>query len=253
MQKLTTGEIPDVARDILRATPGGMRWADLCRAVQNKAPATPANTISATLVWWAANRGEVVKPSRGLWVLKSNLEAVESLPANVQAEADTSKPKEISLYTPFADWLVTEADEATVARPLGGSSLKSKWGTPDVIGTSKPKANDPLKFPIEIIAAELKSDGNASIVAFGQACAYRLFAHRSCVVMPAALSAYDRDRLLTLCGLYGIGLVLWTQEPDGVRFRFEVRPRSHQPDTYYANEFAKRIRDQDPDAFNEMF
>lgn len=71
--------------------------------------------------------------------------------------------------------------------------------------------------------------------------------------MPATLSAYDRDRLLTLCNLYGIGLVLWTQEADGVRFRFEVRPRSHQPDTYYANEFAKRIRDQDPDAFNELF
>lgn len=101
-----------MARDILKAMPVGMRWADLCRAVQAKAP-----------------------------------------------------------------------------------------GTPDVIGTRKPKANDPLKFPIEIIAAELKSDGNASIVAFGQACAYRLFAHRSCVVMPVALSAYDRDRLLTLCGL----------------------------------------------------
>lgn len=179
MQKLKTGEIPDVARDILKATPGGMRWADLWRAVQITAPASPTNTIKATLTWWAANKGEIIKPSPGLWVLKSNLEAVESLSESEQAEADKAKPKEISLYAPFAEWLVAEADEATVAHPLGGSSHKSKWRTPDVIGTSKPKANDPLKFPIEIVAAELKSDGNASIVAFGQACAYRLFAHRS--------------------------------------------------------------------------
>jgi hypothetical protein len=57
---------------------------------------------------------------------------------------------------PFADWLKDDLDEVTAVASLGGAGLKSKWGTPDVIGTYKPLASKLIKFPIEIVAERSK-------------------------------------------------------------------------------------------------
>ena len=125
--------------------------------------------------WWARETDEVLRPTKGLFVLKSLMNKAESAAASAVKAADPAPPKllEVDLYQPFAEWLV-EQQEATDARALGGSSLQTKWGTPDVIGVTKPQPSDPVKFAHEIVAVEIKSDAATAIVAFGQACAYRL-------------------------------------------------------------------------------
>src|SRR3546814_1098082 len=86
-------------------------------------------------------------------------------------------------------------DEATVASALGGSSLGGKWGTPDVIGVLKPRAQDIFKFEPQIVTAEIKAVPNQPVVAFGQAVAYRLFSHKSYIVVPNSTSSDDMNRL----------------------------------------------------------
>jgi hypothetical protein len=50
------------------------------------------------------------------------------------------KIKESDFYQPFADWLREDINEVNAAVSLGGAALKSKWGTPDVVGIYKPTA-----------------------------------------------------------------------------------------------------------------
>ena len=83
---------------------------------------------------------------------------------------------EEDFYEPFAEYLKNDLDEVTTVASFGGAGLKGKWGTPDVIGVYKSLASNLIKFPLEIVAAEIKIDPQTPVVAFGQAVAYRLFA-----------------------------------------------------------------------------
>lgn len=47
-------------------------------------------------------------------------------------------------------------------------------GTPDVIGTNRIFGIGHIQPPIEVISAEIKTDINQLITAFGQACSYKL-------------------------------------------------------------------------------
>ena len=101
------------------------------------------------------------------------------MPSKIVRPSFTATPADA--YAPLADYLKHELEVVTDAIPLGGALFKAKWGTPDVLGSKRPQRNDTIQFPIEIVAAELKVDtsSEASITAFGQAAAYRLFASRS--------------------------------------------------------------------------
>jgi hypothetical protein len=48
-----------------------------------------------------------------------------------------------------------------------------------------------LQMPTEIVSAEIKLDAAQVITAFGQACSYKLFSHRSCLVVPLDASEDD--------------------------------------------------------------
>ena len=101
---------------------------------------------------------------------------------------------------------------------------------------------------------ERKIDPSQSVVAFGQAIAYRLFATRVSVVMPTTLSAEDLSRLESLCQLFGIGLVLFSpQDPVEPDFQIRVRSQAFRPDMYYTNEFARRLHEIAPDKFDTLF
>jgi hypothetical protein len=113
--------------------------------------------------------------------------------------------------------------------------LKSKWGTPDVIGVYKPVASNLIKFDPEIVSAEIKKDPRASIVAFGQAVSYRLFSAKSYIVMPATLSEEDLSRLESFCMLFGVGLVLFDVDKDMPKFSIRVRAQRFPPDMFYVN------------------
>lgn len=136
---------------------------------------------------------------------------------------------------------------------LGGAVLKDKWGTPDVIGVLKPRTGDFVPFPLEIIAVEIKTDPTQSITAFGQACAYRLFAHRVYLAMPETLSKADLDRLDSLCVLFGVGLIFFRLDLQEPAYRLAARAQRHAPDMFFANEFARRLQQSVPKTFHRLF
>ena len=191
MAKLNQQAIRDLALEIVAIHTGGIRYRELIKAVQDTSPETPTNTIHRS-VWDLHQRfpTKISKPSRGLFV---PVVAPDVLTPSVPPVV--SKLREDDFYKPFADWLRTDLEEVIVATPLGGAGMKTKWGTPDVVGIYKPLASNLIKFPIEIVSAEIKIDPQQPVVAFGQAIAYRLFSSKTYMALPATMSLDQRLRI----------------------------------------------------------
>jgi hypothetical protein len=239
-----TEEIKSTALKILQSNPSGIRYADLVRKIAEELPHIPVNTIHGN-VWNLETRlpVEVYKPARGVFrhVVFRDEEVIEEQ----KPPAEVERIREEVFYRPFADWLVNETEECTKAIPLGRNKFKDKWGTPDVIGKRAPRASDIIKFPIEIVSAELKVDTRDLITAFGQACSYKLFSHKSYLVIPRNSPEADISRLDALCLIFGIGLVLFdSSNPNEPQFDIKVRPLKHDPDMFYVNENMKWIEDE---------
>jgi hypothetical protein len=169
MAKLRVNEIRDLAKRIIAESSGGIRYSALVQRIAAEHPETPKNTIHGSV--WDLDKsfsGEIVKPSRGLFALSSSLNGNGTAPT----PAPTPTLREDGFYEKFADWLKSDLDEATEAIALGGSGLRSKWGTPDVVGIFKPLPSNRVKFDLEIISAEIKINASESITAFGQSIAY---------------------------------------------------------------------------------
>lgn len=255
MAKLTGQEIHKLARSLISSNPGGIRYSVLVDNIAQQNPETPKNTIHGS-VWNldAIFPNEITKPSRGLFTPVSKSANDNITIGNTEQIASTGvKIKEAEFYKPFAEWLKNDLDEVTVVSDLGGAGLKSKWGTPDVIGIYKPLAGNLIKFPIEIVSAEIKIDPQAPVVAFGQSVAYRLFSTKTYIAMPTTLTEEDQSRLESLCMLFGVGLVLFDLDKDNPRFSIRVRAQRFSPDMFYVNEFADRLKLHDAEVFEELF
>ena len=253
MAKLSVKQIQEAACGIVAENPGGIRYTNLVQQIIEEHPDTPSGTIFTSVSELAAKYPHrISKPSRGLYV-PGNGEGTQATTEPAIAVPDANECREEKFYAPFADWLKNELDEVTVAEPLGGAGLRKKWGTPDVVGVYKPLASHLIKFPVEIVAAEIKIDPTTPVVAFGQAAAYRLFAAKSYVVMPQGISQEDYSRLEALCMLFGIGLVLFATNPDQPNFEIRVRAQKFSPDMFYVNEFAERLCQLDASMFNRLF
>jgi preprotein translocase subunit Sec61beta len=152
---------------------------------------------------------EISKPSRGLYKPVNSLDS-DSVVLGSPEQIDPTgiKVREADFYEPFAEWLKNDLEEVSDATPLGGATMKSKWGTPDVAGVYKPLAANLIKFSLEIVSAEIKIDPQAPVVAFGQAAAYRLFSSKTYVAMPTSLTEEDQSRFESLCMLFGVGLAV---------------------------------------------
>ena len=252
MAILGTKEIKETAREIVLAHSDGIRFRDIVEKILIRYPeATNRTTIEAQVANYfvPAYPGEISKPSRGLYVPTATASSL-AVPSSLTPVPRT----EDEFYEVFASYLQNDLEEATVAVPMGGSSLKGKWGTPDVVGVYRPLTHDLVKFTPEIVVAEIKIDPYHPVVAFGQAIAYRLFATRAYVVMPKTMSAEDLSRLESLCQLFGLGLVLFDpRDPSKPEFQIRVRSLPVRPDMYYANEFARRFHEVAPDKFQELF
>jgi len=109
--------------------------------------------------------------------------------------AEVEEIKEVDFYEPFARRLVDELEECTKAIPLVGNKFKDKWGTPDVIGKREPRRSDIVKALTEIVSAEIKADTRDLITAFGQSCSYKLFSHKSYLVIPKNSPESDISKL----------------------------------------------------------
>jgi hypothetical protein len=231
------------AIELLSENPDGIRYSDLVRRIHEEFPEIPVNTIRGT-VWNLDTRVlEIYKPARGLFrhtqFKEEGVSKEELIPS-----PGTPHVSEEDFYQPFADWLVNELEECTKAIPLGGNKFKDKWGTPDVIGVREPRKSDIIKPPAEIISAEVKLDATNLITAFGQACSYKLFSHKSYVVISRDSLEEDIARLDALCRIFGVGLILFDRtNPETPDFEIRVRAAKHEPDLFYANKYMKFVEE----------
>lgn len=263
MSKLNRQQIHERARQVLEASPQGIRWSDLLRAVAENAPETPHNSIHGGIHnLLTTQASEIVKVARGTYQLAKYVEADDAVASAKETETATipvtaAAPgfetlTEQDFYASFAEWLEVN-DEATVAAPLGGNSLGGKWGTPDVIGVLKPRAQDIFKFEPQIVTAEIKAVPSQPVVAFGQAVAYRLFSHRSYIVVPNSTNSDDMNRLKSLCSIHGVGLVTFALNKEQPDYVVVILPANAAPDMFYVNSMLERLKSNEPSLLNKLF
>lgn len=235
--------VREEALKLLENESNGLRFSELSKKISEKYP----NLKLKEIQWKIYNLDriypdKVYKPARGLFRHTKFREI--SLIEKTEDSQKMAKNEEI-FYKPFADWLINEMEEATRAIALGGNKFKDKWGTPDVIGIKESKRGDIIQIPTEVISAEIKVDSDKLIIAFGQACSYKLFSHKVYLVVPKNSSEEDLSRLDSLCLINGIGLVLIdTTDPRNPKFEIRVRPVKHEPDIFYANRYLELIKNE---------
>jgi hypothetical protein len=233
-------KIAEKAFELLENHPDGLRYSELVRRISTVMPDVPVNTIHGT-VWDldVQQSSKIYKPSRGLFRL-TRFKPDDSPPQPMPPKTITIKEEDF--YGPFADWLVNELEDCTKAISLGGNKFKDKWGTPDVVGKNESKRSDIIQAPIEIVSAEIKTEVNQLITAFSQACYYRLFSHKSYLVIPRNSPQDDIARLDSLCMVFGIGIILFNPgDVENLEFDIRVRAIKHEPDMYYVNKYMKLI------------
>ncbi|MGH8335558.1 MAG: hypothetical protein ACRETL_01750 [Gammaproteobacteria bacterium] len=261
--KLNRQQIHEQAMQVLEANQKGIRWSDLLRAVEAGTPDTPHNSIHGAIHNLLTTRtAEIVKVARGTYQLAKFVEdddklatAQEATTVETPVEADTPGAETLTeqdFYASFAEWL-EDNDEATIASPLGGNSLGGKWGTPDVIGVLKPHAQDIFKFEPQIVTAEIKAVPSQPVVAFGQAVAYRLFSHKSYIVVPNSTSSDDMSSLKSLCSIHGVGLVTFSLDRNYPDFKVTIIPTIAAPDMFYVNNMLERLKTSAPRLLNKLF
>ena len=235
-------KITSKAIEVLKSNSGGVRYSDLVRKIRGEFPEFPNGTIHGTV--WQLDilvPGEIYKPARGLFRHVAFREEEISEEEEIQPP-EIEKIKEEDFYGPFADWLVNELEECTEAIPLGGNRFRDKWGTPDVIGKRESRRSDIVEAPTEIVSAEIKTNTRELITAFGQACSYKLFSHKSYIIIPKNSSQDDISKLDSLCLIFGMGLVLFdANNANEPQFEIRVRPLKHEPDMFYLNRYMKLI------------
>lgn len=239
------------ATEMLEKESNGIRYSVLLKKICEHFPETNRGTIKNIIVTLDTySPDSIYKPARGLFRHVKYREQEINLEKESENKIDNEKKsisqgkkiKEEDFYKPFSDWLVNEIEECTKAIPLGGNKFKDKWGTPDVIGIRESLRSDIIKSPTEIISAEIKLDTRDLITAFGQACSYKLFSHKSYIVIPKISSQDDVSKLDSLCLIFGLGLVLFnTENPQETQFEIRVRPIKHEPDMFFVNKNMKLI------------
>jgi len=226
------------AIELLKSHPSGIRYTQFVKDISGALPEIPINTIHGTIWNLEVQVPEkVTKPARGLY-LYAEKDWVPPKPPII-------KVKEDDFYESFANWIKNELEECTKAIPLGKNFFKSKWGTPDVIGIRQSRKSDILQMSTEIVSAEVKIEPSELITAFGQACAYKLFSHKSYIVIPLSSSAEDIARLDALARIFGIGLILFNaSDPKSPEYEIRVRASKHEPDMFYVNKSLKLIEEK---------
>ena len=263
MAKLSSKQIQGRTIETLERSPGGLRWNEILAEIQRNDPETPFNTIRGATHGLFTTSTDIVKVARGTYQLAKYVdadaadavaadEALATVPIGNATPGVGSTLTEQDFYASFAEWLV-ENDEATVAEALGGSSLGGKWGTPDVLGVMKPRAQDIFRFEPQIIAAEIKATPSQPVVAFGQAVAYRLFSHKSYIVVPRTTSSDDMSRLKSLCSIHGVGLVTFLLDKDAPDYLVVILPALASPDMFYVNTMLERLKSSEPKLLNKLF
>ena len=174
----------DKAFQILALNPEGVHYSELVRRIAASDPSFKTNTAHGSVRYLQEQcTDRVYKAARGLFRLTKYRDVATDQLKEEFVPKQPEKIKEEDFYPAFADWLVNEVEECTKAIPLGGSRFRDRWGTPDVIGKRESKKSDIIQAPVEIVSAEIKTDTSQLVTAFGQACAYCLFSHKTYLVV----------------------------------------------------------------------
>ena len=240
MPKTQREKIIERVLDILENNSAGIRYSDLFRKLAEIFPDMPKGNIHGTLYHLDKRNKKIVKPERGLFLLKKYSENV--IEGNNDVNNNPYLFRETSFYQLFADYLMQDLGECTKAIPLGGNRFGDRWGTPDVLGVYKFSETDAIRPPVEIISAEIKTDVNQLITAFGQACAYKIFSHKVYLAVPKEA---DTNRIESLCARFGIGLILFDRN-NAQYPNWEIRTRAvkSEPDYFYVNEYFQRLGEE---------
>lgn len=261
--KLNRQQIHERAMQVLEASPQGIRWTDLLRAVEVNATDTPHNSVHGGIHNLLTTRtSEILKVARGTYQLAKYVAADDAEASREAASADNTSVEvqcpgltiltEQDFYHSFAEWL-EENDEATAAGALGGGSLGGKWGTPDVIGVLKPRAQDIFKFEPQIVAAEIKAVPGQPVDAFGQAVAYRLFSHKK-LYRRAQLDERRRHEQSNIALQHPrVGLVTFALDKRQPDYVVVVLPVTAAPDMFYVNSMLDRLKVTEPKLLNRLF
>ena len=229
--------------ELLKHSPDGLRFSVLCKQLLADTPSFKPATVNSAL--WNLDIlrvSSVFKPSKGLYKHVDHRSDAYHDPAAIKDSLQGSPMLESDFYQPFAEWLKNDVEEVTQAIALGRNKFRDKWGTPDVIGKRESRRSDVIKAPTEIVVAEIKSDGLQLVTAFGQACAYRLYSHRTYLVVPRQSSEDELARLDSLCELMGIGLVYFDNtNASSPEFQLVVRAKRHDPDLFFTNKYISYI------------
>lgn len=232
------------AIEILKNSPDGVRYSELIKEIKASLPDANVNHIRGTI--WdldVTKPKDVYKAGRGLFRHVSFRES--HVPSLEEAHLPPSLKRETDFYAPFADFLMNDLGECTKAIPLGGRIFEDKWGTPDVIGIERSTLGEIIQRQVVIVSAEIKTDTQGLITAFGQACAYGAFSHKTYIAVPESSDAEDKEKLESLCLIFGIGLILFdSTNPQDPRFDIRVRSAKHEPDMFYVNKYMKLVPDQ---------
>ncbi len=232
------------ALELLRGHPQGLRFSELHRQIRQSDTSFNASTIN-TYIWNldALHPEQVYKPIKGLYRL---IAFKDPIPAELNEEPPVEvqqiKIREEVFYPLFASWLKNDIEDVTHAIALGGNAFRDRWGTPDVIGKAESRRSDVIKGPTSIVSAEIKIDPAGLVTGFGQACAYKLFSHKSYLVIPTQTPEDELARVDSLCQIFGIGLVTFNAKcPALPEFRLIIRPLKHEPDLFYTNRYVAHI------------
>jgi hypothetical protein len=234
---------------MLHDRPQGMRFTELVDALLSEHPERTAKAIGNDVFGMDRTLAtQVFKPSKGLYMHirfrpeDKALEAPETLrTASRQREAAPSIPEQL-FYSSFATWLRDDLEEVTQVIVLGGNTFRDRWGTPDVLGKFESKRSDVVKGMTLIVASEVKVDVGDLLKGFGQACAYRLFAHKSYLVIPEHTPPDELDRLEALCQMHGVGLVTFDARNSAKPgYRLMARPVKHEPNLSYTNRYVRLV------------
>lgn len=252
-------ELLKVIEDILVNEPKGLRFKEIEKIIKEKyLNLLPTFSNIAYIVKQSSSQIYHIKG--GSYIHKKYFSNIEDdfLPYEEEKKGKSKKSRENNegiFYKAAAEFLIME-DECSKAEPFGGKLSNKKWGTPDVLGIFKPKQVLGYQYPYEIITAEIKSNTEETITAFGQAIAYRLFSHKVFLVLPDDIKDIDKKRIKSLCILFGLGLVLFDKKKKTIKpkmFELIVRAQKNEPDIFYVCEFIETLRESKKTIFDELF
>ncbi|OGS20065.1 MAG: hypothetical protein A3J83_03590 [Elusimicrobia bacterium RIFOXYA2_FULL_40_6] len=232
----------------------GIQWADLIKVVENELPGILKNNFPASLSTWPNEEPEkVARPYRGLFILKENLEYLEKIETkDKQQDNIPQKYLEKDLYEPAKDYLLGKG-ECDYAVVVGGNTFKDKWATPDVLGTIRGSSDALYKSPIELVAVEIKDPEYKPVEALGQAMAYKLFAHRTWLILPQEDNKYEAERLKGIAIINNIGLITFTGSKDDFHWEIINRPATGNPDPQEVDKILTTLKEKNKQSYLELF